>query len=112
MKLNNLFYDLLIDLQLPEFYAEILNLILVSVLIFISVFIINFLSKKIIINFLEQISKKSKTNFDDFLIRNKIQIYLSRLIPLFFLYWISPFWFEDFQALLVYDQKQNSNLFI
>ena len=102
MKLNNLFYDLLIDLQLPEFYAEILNLILVSVLIFISVFIINFLSKKIIINFLEQISKKSKTNFDDFLIRNKIQIYLSRLIPLFFLYWISPFWFEDFQALLVY----------
>ena len=40
MKLNNLFYDLLIDLQLPEFYAEILNLILVSVLIFISVFII------------------------------------------------------------------------
>lgn len=102
MKLNNLFYDLLIDLQLPEFYAEILNLILVSVLIFISVFIINFLSKKIIINFLEQISKKSKTNFDDFLIKNKIQIYLSRLIPLFFLYWISPFWLEDFQALLVY----------
>lgn len=102
MKLNNLFYDLLIDLQLPEFYAEILNLILVSVLIFISIFIINFLSKKIIINFLEQISKKSKTNFDDFLIRNKIQIYLSRLIPLFFLYWISPFWLEDFQALLVY----------
>ena len=39
MKLNNLFYDLLIDLQLPEFYAEILNLILVSVLIFISVFL-------------------------------------------------------------------------
>ena len=83
MELNNLFYDLLIDLRIPEFYAEILNLILVSILIFISVFVINYISKKIIINFLEQISERSKTDFDDFLIANKIQIYLSRLVPLF-----------------------------
>ena len=102
MELNNLFYDLLIDLRIPEFYAEILNLILVSILIFISVFVINYISKKIIINFLEQISERSKTDFDDFLIANKIQIYLSRLVPLFFLYWILPYWLEDFQALLVY----------
>ncbi|MGY8930147.1 MAG: mechanosensitive ion channel family protein [Flavobacteriales bacterium] len=102
MELNNLFYDLLIDLRIPEFYAEILNLILVSILIFISVFVINYISKKIIINFLEQISERSKTDFDNFLIANKIQIYLSRLVPLFFLYWILPYWLEDFQALLVY----------
>ena len=44
MKLNNLFYDLLIDLQLPEFYAEILNLILVSVLIIVAVIAIPVIS--------------------------------------------------------------------
>ena len=102
MELNNLFYDLLIGLQLPEFYLEILNLILVSILIFISVFTINFISKKIIINFLEKLSERSETDFDNFLIANKIQIYLSRLVPLFFLYWITPYWLEDFQVTLVY----------
>ncbi|MDB4097628.1 mechanosensitive ion channel family protein [Flavobacteriaceae bacterium] len=102
MELNNLFYDLLIGLQLPEFYLEILNLILVSILIFISVFTINFISKKIIINFLEKLSERSETDFDNFLIANKIQIYLSRLVPLFFLYWITPYWLEDYQVTLVY----------
>ena len=33
MELNNLFFDLLIDLKIPEFYAEILNIFLVSILI-------------------------------------------------------------------------------
>jgi miniconductance mechanosensitive channel len=87
---------------LPEFYIEILNLILVSILIFISVFTINFISKKIIINFLEKLSERSETDFDNFLIANKIQIYLSRLVPLFFLYWITPYWLEDYQVTLVY----------
>ena len=42
MEINNLFYDLLIDLQVPVFYAEMLNLIIVSLLILLSVIIINY----------------------------------------------------------------------
>ena len=102
MELNNLFYDLLIDLQIPAFYAEILNLIIISILILVSVIIINYVSKKIIINFLEKLSKRSKTDFDNFLIANNIQIYLARLVPVFYLYWIIPSWLEDFQSVLVY----------
>ena len=102
MELNNLFFDLLIDLKIPEFYAEILNIFLVSILILISVIVINFISKKIIINFLEKLSKRSKTDFDNFLIANNIQIYLARLVPVFYIYWIIPFWLENFQTVLVY----------
>tara|TARA_B100000768_G_scaffold70742_1_gene67871 strand:- start:295 stop:1530 length:1236 start_codon:yes stop_codon:yes gene_type:complete len=102
MELNNLFYDLLIDLQIPAFYAEILNLIIISILIFVSVIIINYVSKKLIINFLEKLSKRSKTDFDNFLIANNIQIYLARLVPVFYLYWIIPSWLENFQSVLVY----------
>ena len=76
MELNNLFFDLLIDLKIPEFYAEI--------------------------NFLEKLSKRSKTDFDNFLIANNIQIYLARLVPVFYIYWIIPFWLENFQTVLVY----------
>jgi len=102
MELNNLFFDLLIDLKIPEFYAEILNIFLVSILILFSVIVINFISKKIIINFLEKLSKRSKTDFDNFLIANNIQIYLARLVPVFYIYWIIPFWLENFQTVLVY----------
>ena len=102
MELNNLFFDLLIDLKIPEFYAEILNIFLVSILILISVIVINFISKKIIINFLEKLSKRSKTDFDNFLIANNIQIYLARLVPVFYIYWIIPSWLENFQTVLVY----------
>jgi len=97
-----LFFDLLIDLKIPEFYAEILNIFLVSILILFSVIVINFISKKIIINFLEKLSKRSKTDFDNFLIANNIQIYLARLVPVFYIYWIIPFWLENFQTVLVY----------
>ena len=102
MELNNLFFDLLIDLKIPEFYAEILNIFLVSILILISVIVINFISKKIIIKFLEKLSKRSKTDFDNFLIANNIQIYLARLVPVFYIYWIIPSWLENFQTVLVY----------
>ena len=102
MELNNLFFDLLIDLKIPEFYAEILNIFLVSILILFSVIVINFISKKIIINFLEKLSKRSKTDFDNFLIANNIQIYLARLVPVFYIHWIIPFWLENFQTVLVY----------
>ena len=102
MELNNLFFDLLIDLKIPEFYAEILNIFLVSILILFSVIVINFISKKIIINFLEKLSKRSKTDFDNFLIANNIQIYLARLVPVFYIYWIIPFWLANFQTVLVY----------
>lgn len=102
MELNNLFFDLLIDLKIPEFYDEILNIFLVSILILFSVIVINFISKKIIINFLEKLSKRSKTDFDNFLIANNIQIYLARLVPVFYIYWIIPFWLENFQTVLVY----------
>ena len=102
MEINNLFYDLLIDLQVPVFYAEMLNLIIVSLLILLSVIIINYLSKKIIFNFLEKLSTRSKNDFDNFLIANNIQIYLARLVPVFYLYWIIPSWLENFQTVLVY----------
>ncbi len=102
MDLNNLFYDFLIELNIPEFYAVILNLVIVSILILVSVIIINYVSKKIVINFLEKLSMRSKTDFDNFLIANNIQIYLARLVPVFYLYWIIPSWLEDFQTLLIY----------
>ena len=104
MKLNNLFYDILVGLEIPAFYALIINMILVGLLIIVGVLVLNYISKTIVRNFLEKISINSKNNFDNFLVENNIHIHLSRLVPFVFLYWIVPLWLEEYADLLSYSQ--------
>ena len=102
MNLNNLFYELLIEFEIPDFYAKLINLFVVGLIIFLVVVILNYISKTFIRNFIERISINSKNNFDNFLVANNIQVHLSRLVPFVFLYWILPFWLEDYQTGLIY----------
>ena len=102
MNLNNLFYELLIEFEIPDFYAKLINLFLVGLIIILVVVVLNYISKTFIRNFIERISINSKNNFDNFLVANNIQVHLSRLVPFVFLYWILPFWLEDYQTVLIY----------
>ena len=102
MNLNNLFYELLIEFDIPDFYAKLINLFLVGLIIILIVVVLNYISKTSIRNFIERISINSKNNFDNFLVANNIQVHLSRLVPFVFLYWILPFWLEDYQTGLIY----------
>ena len=104
MKLNNLFYDILVGLEIPPFYALIINMILVGLLIIIGVLVLNYISKTFVRNLLEKISINSKNNFDNFLVENNIHIHLSRLVPFVFLYWIIPLWLEEYADLLSYSK--------
>ncbi len=104
MKLNNLFYDILVGLEIPAFYALIINMILVGLLIIIGVIVLNYISKTFVRNLLEKISINSKNNFDNFLVENNIHIHLSRLVPFVFLYWIIPLWLEEYADLLSYSK--------
>ena len=102
MNLNNLFYELLIEFEIPDFYAKLINIFLVGLIIILVVVVLNYISKTFIRNFIERISINSKNNFDNFLVANNIQVHLSRLVPFVFLYWILPFWLEDYQTVLIY----------
>ena len=104
MKLNNLFYDILVGLEIPAFYALIINMILVGLLIIVGVLLLNYISKTFVRNLLEKISINSKNNFDNFLVENNIHIHLSRLVPFVFLYWIIPLWLEEYTDLLSYSK--------
>ena len=68
MKLNNLFYDMLVGLEIPAFYALIINMVLVGLLIIVGVLVLNYISKTFVRNLLEKISINSKNNFDNFYI--------------------------------------------
>ena len=102
MEENRIFYDFLMTLQFPEFYAEMINLIVLSLGVLLTSIFLNFLSKKIISNFFVKLSSKTTNNFDDYLISNRAQIYFSKLIPVLFIYWIIPFWLMGFELLINY----------
>ena len=102
MEENRIFYDFLMTLQFPEFYAEMINLIVLSLGVLLTSIFLNFLSKKIISNFFVKLSSKTTNNFDDYLISNRAQIYISKLIPVLFIYWVIPFWLMGFELLINY----------
>ena len=102
MEENRIFYDFLMTLQFPEFYAEMINLLVLSLGVLLTSIFLNFLSKKIISNFFVKLSSKTTNNFDDYLISNRAQIYVSKLIPVLFIYWIIPFWLMGFELLINY----------
>jgi len=71
-------------------------------IVFLIVGILNFFSKKIISRFFKSLSQNTKTNLDDYLVENKTPVYVSKLVPVFFIYWIIPFWFFDFEIIIDY----------
>jgi miniconductance mechanosensitive channel len=102
ISIERLFYDFLISSNISEFYSQILNLLFFSLIVFLSIIIINFFSKKVILKLFKSLSQNTKTNFDDFLVQNNTPVYVSKLIPVFFIYWVIPFWFYDFQLVVDY----------
>ena len=74
IRTERLFYDFLINSNISEFYSQILNLLFFSLIVFLSIIIINFFSKKVILKLFKGLSRNTKTNFDDFLVQISIII--------------------------------------
>ena len=99
---HKVFYDFLIDSEISEFYASILNLIIVSLIVIVLITFLNFLGSNVISKFFKKLSVTTKNNFDDYLIKNKTPQYISRLLPVIFVYFILPFWFFNYEFIIEY----------
>ena len=102
IRLHKLFYDFLIDAEISLFYAAILNLIVVSLIIFSIIAILNYISTNVISNFFKKLSESTQNNFDDFLIENKTHKYVSKLVPVVFVYIVLPYWLFSFEFTIEY----------
>ena len=101
-RFHRIFYDFLISVKLPSLYAEVLNLVLLTIVVFIVATILNYFFKNSISKIFKSLSKNTKTNFDDYLIENKTPVYIAKLVPVFFIYKVIPFWFFDFEMFFEY----------
>jgi miniconductance mechanosensitive channel len=92
--------DLLSRWGIPENYVSLLNTLAGIVLIIIIAIISDFILKRVIINIIALIVKKSKTIWDDILLNKKILIRLSHLAPALILFYLLRFVLYDYENIV------------
>lgn len=84
-KIFNWTYNLFKHWDYSETVSAYSNLFVNMILLLISVFIIHYIFKKILIEIFGVIAQRTKTEFDDLLVANKTTKYIAYLIPLLFI---------------------------
>lgn len=90
------FFDHFIDWGLSETFSKYLNAFVLGVIVLVLVFLADMLVRKVLRNLAAYISKSSKTNFDDLLIKNRVPRRLAHILPLYLLIGALPFVLDDF----------------
>ncbi len=95
-KLSHKIYDYLIGSGLAPEWASYINLAILLVGLFAILFLLDFILRKILVGLFTRLSVKSKTHFDDFLVKNRAPRNIAHIIPLVILFKAVPFVFRDF----------------
>ncbi|MBT8299953.1 MAG: mechanosensitive ion channel family protein, partial [Maribacter sp.] len=95
-RISHSIYDYLISTGLSEEWSAIINMLvlLVVMLMFLSLF--DFILRKIVLAIFVRLSNKSKTNFDDLLVKNKAPRNIAHIVPVILAYKAVPGIFRDF----------------
>ncbi len=94
--IKHLLYDYLVSVNVSEAIAKYLNMLALAIALSIIVLLIDFIVRKILIQIFTQFASKSKTNFDDLLVSNKVPRNIAHVIPLLFLIEFMPIVLTDF----------------
>jgi len=75
-------YDYLVSVGISVNSAKYLNMLALLLALLIIVFIADFITRKILVRAFMKFASVSKTNFDDFLVSNKVPRNIAHIIPL------------------------------
>jgi miniconductance mechanosensitive channel len=96
MKISNWAYIILKDLNFSDVTASYTSLFTNIVLLITIAYILDIICKKILIAILAIVAARTKSSFDDFLVKNKTAKYFAHLIPLLFVYMTVPVILKQF----------------
>ena len=97
---TNFIKELLESKGMTSFWASSINLIVSLFFIAIIAFFLDIILRKIIIKTFIVFSIKTKSTFDDFLVKSNFPKYIAHIIPLFFLKITIPFVTDNYTVLL------------
>lgn len=94
--LKNLITEYLLKTGMTETIASYVNLFVLLLLLLVIVAVLDIVIWKILRGFSVRLARKSKNNFDNYLVVHKFPRYLARIIPILLLLEFAPLIFEDF----------------
>jgi len=95
-QISHRIYDYLVTAGLSEDWSAIINMLVLLVGILLLLFLFDFILRKIFLGIFVRLSKKSKTHFDDLLVKNKAPRNIAHIIPVVLVYKAIPAIFRDF----------------
>ena len=95
-RIVHLLYDYLITAGVSALTAKILNMVALLIAMLIVVFVVDFIIRKILLSMFSRFAEKSKTNFDDLMVANKVSRNVAHIIPLLITIEFVPYVFIDF----------------
>ena len=96
MDIKHLLYDYLVKTGMSDISAKYLNMLVLLAGLLIISFLVHFIIRKIIKGLFTQFAAKTKTNFDNLLVKNKAPRNIAQIIPLIIALELSPLVFNDF----------------
>ena len=93
---KHLLYDYLVEIGVSASVAVYLNMVILLILLFIVIFIVDFIIRRVLRNFFSVLAGRTKSNFDDIMIKNKVPRNIAHIIPLVVTYEFAPMVFSDF----------------
>ncbi|MGK0325353.1 MAG: miniconductance mechanosensitive channel [Polaribacter sp.] len=96
MDMKHLLYDYLVKTGMSDTSAKYLNMLVLLAGLLIISFMVHFIIRKIIKELFTQFAAKTKTNFDNLLVKNKAPRNIAQIIPLIIALELSPLVFNDF----------------
>ncbi|WP_040757669.1 mechanosensitive ion channel family protein [Winogradskyella psychrotolerans] len=91
-------YDFLIEKGLSEDAAMYLNMLGLLLALILIAFIVDYITKRVLWRFSSSVAKRTKTDFDNILITNKLPRNIAHIIPLLILIEFVPQVFTDFEV--------------
>jgi miniconductance mechanosensitive channel len=96
LNIRHYIYDLLIEKGFSEDSAKILNMLALLLALLLIAFVVDYVTKRFLWRFSSGVAKRTKTNFDDILIKNKLPRNIAHIIPLIILIEFVPEVFADY----------------
>jgi len=95
-EINRILYKYLIKWGLDSEFAVYINALVLFLIVLILVFVIDYLSWKVLRSISARMARKTKTNFDNLLVANKAPRSLAHILPLLVIKELIPIVFVDF----------------
>ena len=102
----DLMVQLLTSWGLTSNFAKNLSITILFIALTIFIYIIDLILKKIIRAAFTKIANKSKTDFDDIMLANRVPSSIAQIVPFILTYKLIPSLFYDFDKLKDFSEKK------